>query len=285
MGAPCAILLISCPDARGIVAAVSGFLAELGANLLDSQQHSHTDEGLFFMRVRFELPPSGMDRPRFEAAFAPVAARFRMTWRLTFPDQIKRMGILVSRYDHCLYDLLLRQRSGELSVAIPFVASNHPDLAHVADTFSVPFHHLQVTPASRPDQEEALLALCEAHGVEFLVLARYMQILTARVLDRYEQAIINIHHSFLPAFAGGRPYHQAYQRGVKVIGATSHYATEDLDEGPIIEQDVIRVNHRDEVEHLVRKGRDLEKLVLARAVSAHAEDRILVHGRRTIVFE
>jgi formyltetrahydrofolate deformylase len=279
-----ATLLVSCSDRRGIVASLAQLLYGHGANLLDSDQHTDAVAGQFFQRIRFDLAEMHVDRATLERAIAEVAERFGMQFRLAYAGHKQRVAIFVSRYDHCLYDLLLRHRAGELACEIALVVSNHPDLAPVAGQFGVPYHVFPIGPRDKREQEQRELALLEAQRVELIVLARYMQILSEEFVSRHPGRIINIHHSFLPAFAGGRPYHQAYQRGVKLIGATAHYATTDLDEGPIIEQDVIRASHRDSPEDLVRKGRDLEKLVLARAVRWHLEDRILVYGNKTVVF-
>ncbi|HEY9724270.1 MAG TPA: formyltetrahydrofolate deformylase [Oscillatoriaceae cyanobacterium] len=279
-----ATLLISAPDRRGLVAAISGFLSQHDANILDLSQHVARAHDRFFARAVFDMEGLAIAREEVGPAFAPVARRFGMDWDLTFSDQVKRMAILVSKYDHCLYDLLIRHKAGELPVEIPFIASNHPDLEPVARFFGVPYHHLPVTPATKAQQEAELTRMLEAAQVDFVVMARYMQILSPTFLARFRHRVINIHHSFLPAFVGGKPYHQAYERGVKLIGATGHYATDDLDEGPIIEQDVVRVNHEDHIDDLVRKGRDIERVVLARAVRLHAENRVIVYGNRTIVF-
>ncbi|MFP5503961.1 MAG: formyltetrahydrofolate deformylase [Candidatus Sericytochromatia bacterium] len=279
-----ATLLIQAPDQKGLVAAIAGFLAQHDANILDLQEHVDASEHAFFCRVVFAIEGLAIAREEVAPAFAPLARRFGMDWKLFFSDQTKRMGLLVSKYDHCLYDLLIRQKSGELPVTVPLVVSNHEDLRHIAEFFGVPFHHLPVTPETKREQEEKATALFEEAGCDFLVMARYMQVLTPEFLKRFHHRVINIHHSFLPAFIGGRPYHQAYERGVKLIGATSHYATEDLDEGPIIEQDVVRVSHGDQVADLVRRGRDVERIILAQAVRLHAENRVIVHGRRTVIF-
>ncbi len=279
------ILTIACPDRKGIIASVTTFLAQHGANILEANQHSDLADKAFFMRVQFELEGMDLERVEIGPAFAQVAAPFEMDWQLHFSDQPKRMAILVSRLDHCLYDLLLRQRSGELVAEIPLIISNHADLEPVAHNFDIPYYFLPVSKANRVEQEAQVAQLVEENQVDLVVLARYMQVLTPFLVQQYPNRIINIHHSFLPAFVGGRPYHQAYERGVKMIGATSHYVTEDLDQGPIIAQDVTHVSHRDNVEDLIRKGRDLERVVLARAVRAHLEDRVLTYGRRTIVLE
>lgn len=278
-------LTISCPDRKGIVASVTTFLAQHGANILEATQHSDLAAKAFFMRVQFELDGMDLDRDAIGPAFAEVAQPFEMQWQLHFSDRLKRMAILVSRLDHCLYDLLLRQKAGELVAEIPLIISNHPDMEPVAHNFGIPYYHLPVGKTNRSEQEAQIAALVEEHHIDVVVLARYMQVLTPFLVQKYPNRIINIHHSFLPAFVGGRPYHQAYERGVKMIGATSHFVTEELDQGPIIAQDVTQVSHRDSVEDLIRKGRDLERLVLARAVRAYLEDRVLTYGRRTIVLE
>ena len=279
-------LLISCPDKPGIVAAVSQFLYTHGANVLHAAQHS-TDPtgGTFFMRMVFYLEDLDVSRAQLERAFSEVVAKpFDMTWRVAYADTPKRMAVLVSKYDHALVELLWRKRSGELPVEIPFVVSNHEDLRPLVESFGVPYHHLPVTKDTKAEQEARVLKLFE-NRVDFVVLARYMQILSADFVAPYQGRVINIHHSFLPAFVGANPYKHAYERGVKLIGATAHYVTEDLDQGPIIEQDVRRVSHRDSVQDLVKIGREIERIVLARAVAAHVEDRILVHGNKTVVFD
>ncbi|HEX7021757.1 MAG TPA: formyltetrahydrofolate deformylase [Trueperaceae bacterium] len=278
-------LLISCPDRPGIVAAVSQFLYAHGANVLDSSQHS-TDPagGTFFMRMVFHLEGLDITRPQFERAFAEVVAtKFAMDWRLAYADHVKRMAVLVSRYDHCLLELLWRQRSGDLKVCIPFVISNHDDLRGVAESYGLTYRHLPITKGEKARQEAEMLELLDGQ-VDVIVLARYMQILSPEFVARYPARIINIHHSFLPAFVGANPYRHAYERGVKLIGATAHYVTEELDKGPIIEQDVQRVSHRESAQDLARVGRDIERAVLARAVAAHLEDRVLVFGNKTVVF-
>jgi formyltetrahydrofolate deformylase len=280
-----ATLLVSCPDRRGIVAALAQVLYGHGANILDSDQHTDAVAGLFFQRLRFDLAELMTDRVALERAVAELSERFQMRYRLLYAQKRKRLAIFVSRYDHCLYDLLLRQRAGELAADVAAVISNHPELSAVAAQFGVPFHCFEKTPETKRAQEQHELALLRELDVDLVVLARYMQIMSAEFCAAYAERAINIHHSFLPAFVGGKPYHQAYERGVKLIGATAHYATAVLDEGPIIEQDVVRASHRDAVDDLVRKGRDLEKVVLARAVRSHLDDRVLVYGNKTVVFE
>jgi len=280
-----AVLTISCPDRKGLVAGVSGFLAQHEANMLEASQHSDLESGVFFMRVEFDLEGMDLARSEIAPAFAPLAQNFAMAWELNFSDKVKNVAILVSQYDHCLYDLLLRQQAGEFQANIALIVSNHQKLENVARNFGIAWHYLPVTVATKPQQESAISHLLEENKVDLIVLARYMQVLSPEFTAKYPRRIINIHHSFLPTFAGGKPYHQAYERGVKIIGATGHYVTQELDEGPIIAQDIIRVSHKDAVQDLVRRGRDLERLVLAQAVKAHLEDRVLVYGRRTVVFE
>jgi formyltetrahydrofolate deformylase len=280
-----ATLLVTCPDRKGIVAALAQVLYGHGANILDADQHTDPEAQQFFQRIRFDIGELHTDQLSLERAIEEVAGRFSMTWQLSYEQKTKRMAIFVSRYDHCLYDLLLRHRAGEFACEIPMIISNHPDLKPVAQQFGVSFHHIPVTPETKAEKEQEQLALLASHRIDVVVMARYMQILSATFVDKMKNRVINIHHSFLPAFVGGKPYHQAYQRGVKLIGATAHYATGDLDEGPIIDQGVVSASHRDSIDDLVRKGRDIERIVLARAVRAHLEDRILVYGNKTVVFD
>ncbi len=280
-----ATLLVSCPDRRGIVAALAQVLYGHGANILDSDQHTDSVARLFFQRLRFDVGELMTDRVALERSIAELSERFQMQYRLLYQAKQKKLAIFVSKYDHCLYDLLLRQRAGELSGEVAAVLSNHPDLGVVAAQFGVPFHVFEKTAETKLLQEQQERALLLELDVDLVVLARYMQVMSASFCEAFPQRIINIHHSFLPAFVGGKPYHQAYERGVKLIGATAHYATAVLDEGPIIEQDVVRASHRDAIEDLVRKGRDLEKVVLARAVRSHLDDRVLVYGNKTVVFD
>ncbi|MEX0386643.1 formyltetrahydrofolate deformylase [Spiribacter onubensis] len=284
-GAQTATLLMHCPDRPGVVAAVTRFLAGHGANIIDLDQHVDRAEGVFFMRVKWELDGFGLDTAGFGAAFeTAIANDFRATWQLHDDARPLRMALFVSRMSHCLYDLLSRWQSGEWPVEIPLIISNHDTLRPVAEQFGLPFHCFPITPETKAEQEAREIALLEENGIDLVILARYMQIVSPRLIEAFPQRIINIHHSFLPAFAGARPYHAAHARGVKIIGATSHYVTEDLDAGPIIEQDVTRITHRDSVGELVRKGQDLEKLVLARGVWAHIQRQTLVYRNRTIVF-
>lgn len=280
-----AVLLLSCPDQQGIVAATAAFIAEHEGNIVHAEQHVDPVEGVFFQRVEFELDSFGLDRAEIGPAFAQVAERFSMQVDLRLTDRPTPTGILASRHPHCLYDLLTRWRTGELPADLRVVIANHPDHADICAHMGVPYVHLPVTPDTKSEQEAAVLAALAEHGVELVVLARYMQILSPTVISAFPSRIINIHHSFLPAFIGANPYRQAHDRGVKLIGATAHYATDDLDEGPIIDQETVRVSHRDDVAALTRKGRDLETTVLARAVRAHLEHRVLVYGRKTVVFE
>jgi formyltetrahydrofolate deformylase len=280
-----ATLLVSCPDRRGLVAALAQVLFGHGANILDSDQHSDPIAKQFFQRIRFDTSELLTDRGTLERAIGEVAARFEMRYRISWQGRVKRVAILVSKYEHCLVDLLLRHRSKELDCEISLVISNHPELGPLVAQFGVDFEHVPITDQNRAEQEQRQIKLLSHYEVDLIVLARYMQILSREFTAPYEQRIINIHHSFLPAFVGGKPYHQAHERGVKIVGVTAHYVTERLDEGPIIEQDVVRCSHRDSVADLIRKGRDLEKVVLARAVRWHVEDRVLVYGNKTVVFD
>ncbi len=280
-----ATLLVSCTDRRGIVAALAQVLAGHGANILDSDQHTDRDAGQFFQRIRFDSAELTTDRHTLEGAIAEVAQRFGMKYRLHYAERRKRVALFVSKYDHCFIDLLLRHRAGELSCEIPLAISNHEDAAPIARQYGLAYHVFPKDKHQKLAQEQRELELLQRENIDLVVLARYMQVLSTEFVRRFPERIVNIHHSFLPAFVGGKPYHQARERGVKLIGATAHYATADLDEGPIIEQDVVRCSHRDSVQDLVRKGRDLEKLVLARAVRWHLDDRVLVYGNKTVVFE
>ncbi len=279
------ILLVSCPDQPGIVAAVASFVASHGGNVIDLQQHTDHTDSAFFQRVEFELDNVDLQRHEIADAFTPVADRYAMRWSVRFSDERLRVGILASKEPHCLHDLLNRWRTGELPVDLSTVVSNHPDHADLAHWFGVPYHHLPIVDGDKAAQELEVRKVLQDHDVDLVVLARYMQVLSSDFCGAWPEQIINIHHSFLPAFQGARPYHQAHERGVKLVGVTAHYATAELDDGPIIDQDVIRVSHRDDVDDLRRKGRDLEVAVLARAVRAHANHRVLVYGRRTVVFD
>lgn len=281
---PAITLLISCPDQPGIVATVSSFVFEYGGNILESDQYS-TDkqECTFFMRVCFGEEDFRLNKAELQDAFRPIADKFHMQWSIHYTRQRKRVGIFVSKLDHCLIDLLWRWRSGELAMDIPFIISNHPDLEPLARMYNVPYYHFPVHRETRQADERRIMAFIEDQA-DFLILARYMQILEPFFVKAYPHRIINIHHSFLPAFVGANPYQRAFERGVKLIGATAHYITDNLDEGPIIAQDVIHCNHRDTAEDLIRKGRDVERRVLAEAVRLHTENRVLIYENKTIVF-
>ncbi len=277
-------LLISCPDQPGIVAAVSQFIFEHRGNIIESDQYS-TDphNGTFFLRTCFAEDSFALHQHDFTAAFAPVAQRFQMKWSIEYSRIRKRAGILVSKLDHCLIDLLWRQQSGELAMDIPFILSNHQSLEPVAQMYQIPFVHFPVRKEYRSGDQQRMLEYI-GNNVDLLILARYMQILDPVFIQMFPQSIINIHHSFLPAFVGANPYERAFERGVKLVGATAHYVTQQLDEGPIIAQDAIQCNHRDSIKDLIRKGRDVERRVLAEAVRLHTEDRVLIQGNKTIVF-
>ena len=280
---PTYVLTILCPDRPGIVHAVSGFLVQHGGNILESQQYDDLDQDRFFMRVLFAAPPPAtLEGLRDD--FPRVAGEFSMTWELWDATAPYRTLVMVSKFDHCLNDLLFRMRNGSLQIAVPAVVSNHRDCEPLARAYGVPFHHVPVTPDTKHEAEARLLELVDELEVDLVVLARYMQVLSDETCKRLEGRAINIHHSFLPSFKGARPYHQAFDRGVKLVGATAHYVTGDLDEGPIIEQDVIRVDHRSDAAALAAAGRDVEAQVLSRAVRWHAESRVLLNGSRTVVF-
>lgn len=279
------VLLIHCKDRKGIVARVSGFIHDLGGNILDSDHHTDEETNDFLMRMECATEGLQIAPAEMSAAFAPIAKVFEMRYEVHLTSRRTRVGMMVSKQDHCLADLLQRHRRDELHIDIPIIISNHDTCTSWADLFKIPFSVCPVTKETKPEQERRVVSLLREQHVELVVMARYMQILSAEFLTQVGCPVINIHHSFLPAFIGANPYRQAYERGVKIIGATAHYATQDLDEGPIIEQDVIRVGHRDTVDDLVRKGRDLEEIVLARAVRRHIERRVLVYGRKTVVFD
>jgi formyltetrahydrofolate deformylase len=286
---PSAILLVSCPDQKGEVAAISDFVYRHGGNILHADEHADEESGLFLMRVEFDpkdfdIDLGDEDLTDFGSHFSPIADKFHMTWRLALSSYRPRMIVFVSKYDHCLVDLLYRHQRGELACEIPLIISNHPDNQRIADFYKIGYTVIPITKERKEQSEQQIESLIQEHKADFMVLARYMQIFSRDFVKRYPQRIINIHHGFLPAFIGAKPYHQAFERGVKLIGATSHYVTEVLDDGPIIEQDVVRVSHRDAVEDLIRKGRDLEKVVLSRAVRLHVENRILLYGNKTVIF-
>lgn len=280
-----AILLIHCPDRKGLVATIANFLYSHGANILHADQHQDNDLGLFFMRVEWALEDFDLSEGDFRREFAAIANRFSMQWRLEHAARRANAAIFVSRYQHCLADLLYRQQAGELACRIPLVIANHPDARKLVEFHGIPFHHIPVAAGAKEEAERRQIDLLEKESVDLVVLARYMQVLSPDFVARFPQRIINVHHSFLPAFSGARPYHAAFQRGVKLIGATSHYVTEVLDDGPIIEQDVTRVSHRDQLEDLIAKGRDLERVTLSRAVRWHLEHRILCYANKTVVFD
>jgi formyltetrahydrofolate deformylase len=280
-----AILLISCPDQKGIVATLSDFVFRHNGNILHADEHADEGSNLFLMRVEFDPTDFDINLADFSKHFSPIAEKFDMQWRLARSNVRQKMAILVSKYDHCLVDLLYRHKSGELACDIPLVISNHPDNGPIADFYRIPFFVVSVTKDNKSEAEQKILGLLKQHTPDFIVLARYMQILSDQFVNEYPHRIINIHHSFLPAFVGAKPYHQAFTRGVKLIGATSHYVTDVLDDGPIIEQDVVRISHRDSLDDLLQKGRDLEKVVLSRAVRWHIENRVLLYGNKTVVFD
>jgi len=278
-------LLITCPDAKGIVAAIADFLHQHNANILHADQHQDAENNLFLMRVEWDLAGFNLDEASFNEAFAVIANKFSMQWQLKLSQHKARVAIMVSQYDHCLADLLHRHKSGELACEIPLVISNHRDTEKLVQFYGVDFHYIAVTKDNKAEAEAAQFKLFDEYNIDLIVLARYMQILSPDFVSRYPQRIINIHHSFLPAFIGARPYHRAFERGVKLIGATGHYVTEVLDEGPIIEQGIERISHRDQVEDLIQKGRDLERVVLSKAVRWHIENRILLYANKTVIFD
>jgi formyltetrahydrofolate deformylase len=280
-----AILLVYCPDQRGIVAKVTEFIDNNYGNIVDLEQHVDFEENMFFMRLEWELDNFLIPAAKIADYFqTQVAVKYGMKFELYFREAVMRMAIFVSKLSHCLYDMLARVQSGEWEVEIPMIVSNHDLLRPIAERFDIPFYCFPVTPENRLDQERQELELLRNNQIDFIVLARYMQIMTDQMIERFPHRIVNIHHSFLPAFPGAKPYHSAYRRGVKIIGATSHYVTADLDEGPIIEQDVSRIGHKDQLDTLIRKGQDLEKIVLSRAVYLHLNHKVLVYKNKTIVF-
>jgi formyltetrahydrofolate deformylase len=284
MTSPTATLLISCPDQRGLVAKIANFIYANGGNIIHADQHTDFAAGLFLTRIEWQLDEFNLPRDLIAPAFNAIAQPLQAKWELHFSDTVRRIAIWVSRQDHCLFDLIWRQRAKEFTAEIPFIISNHPDLKVVAEQFGIEYYHVSITKENKQEQESKQLELLQQYKIDLVVLAKYMQILSGEFIAKFPQ-VINIHHSFLPAFVGANPYHKAFERGVKIIGATSHYVTDNLDAGPIIEQDVVRVSHRDEVEDLIRKGKDLERVVLARAVRLHLQNRVLVYGNRTVVFE
>ncbi|MDD5168947.1 MAG: formyltetrahydrofolate deformylase [Syntrophales bacterium] len=280
-----AVLLLSCPDQKGLVSNIANFIFRHNGNIVHAAQHTSITRKIFFMRIEWELDGFVIPRDEIAGVFKHVAGQFEMSWDLYFTDSVKRMAIFVSRHPHCLYDLLLRHRMGEFPAEIPLIISNHPDLKDAVEQFGLRFMHCPITSENKTGQEAMEMEALERERIDLVVLARYMQVLSEPFVERYRNRIINIHHSFLPAFVGSDPYRQAYDRGVKIIGATSHYVTTHLDDGPIIAQDVIKISHRDSIEDIKLKGKDLERVVLARAVRLHLENRILPYGSKTVVFE
>lgn len=284
MSIPTATLLISCPDRRGLVAKFANFIYANGGNIIHADQHTDFTAGLFLTRIEWQLEGFNLSRELIAPAFNAIAQPLNAKWELHFSDVKSRIAIWVSKQDHCLWDLIWRHRAGEFSAEIPLIISNHENLRYVAEQFGIDYHHIPITKETKAEQEAKQLQLLKDYQIDLVVLAKYMQVLSGDFILKFPQ-IINIHHSFLPAFVGANPYHRAFERGVKIIGATAHYVTADLDAGPIIEQDVVRVSHRDTVEDLIRKGKDLERVVLARAVRLHLRDRVLVYDNKTVVFE
>ncbi|MGK9368196.1 formyltetrahydrofolate deformylase [Melioribacter sp. Ez-97] len=280
-----ATLILSCTDRKGLVAKISQFLYQRDANIIDLDEHVDKNEKMFFIRIEWELNGKANLTDEFIGEFKKLADEIGANWEIKPNENKKRLAIFVSKYDHCLLEILWRYSNNELHAEIPLIISNHPDLEHVARQYAIPYYCFPITKENKREQEEKELELLKEHRIDTVILARYMQILTPRFIAAYPNNIINIHHSFLPAFIGADPYKKAYERGVKLIGATSHYVTEELDEGPIIEQDVIRISHKDSLKDLIRKGRDLERLVLARAVDLHVNNRVLQYGKKTIIFE
>ena len=279
------ILLVSCPDKKGITSAITTFVYKNNGNILHADQHIDEQSNTFFMRIEWSLEGFAIDREKIKDSFAAVASNFEMDWALSFTDKKYRVALFVSKHLHCLYDLLYRYRAGQFHCTIPVIVSNHPTAKEAADEFGIKYHEIPITKEGKKDQEQKQIDILEEEKIDLIVLARYHQILTPEFVDKYENRIINIHHSFLPAFVGKSPYVQAYTKGVKIIGATSHYVTEQLDEGPIIEQDTVRISHRDVLEDLIRKGEDLEKVVLNRAIRWHLERKILKFNNKTVIFD
>lgn len=278
-------ILINCPDQPGIICTVTGFIHSHGGNIIYLDQHVDKQANVFFMRLESDFETKEFSIANFKKEFEKdLALPYQMKWSFNTDDIVPKMALFVSKYNHCLYDLLSRYKSGELKVDIPFIVSNHPDLNEIADQFGIPFYHIPVTKETKASAEEKQLALLKEKQVNFIVLARYMQIISSKIIDQFPNKIINIHHSFLPAFAGAKPYHAAFERGVKIIGATSHYVTEALDAGPIIEQDVTAVSHSHSIKDFIGKGRDLEKIVLSRAVKLHTQGKTMVYNNKTVIF-
>ena len=280
-----AILRVQCPDRKGLDATLAEFIYRAEGNILHFEQHMVPELGLYLARIEWDLTGFQVEMRDFARHFAPIADRMNMKWQIALSNERLRVAVFVSKYDHCLVDLLYRWHTGELACEIPLIISNHPDAKRHADFYGVPFHWMEVTKENKAEAEGQQREWLEQHGIELIVLARYMQILSPGFIADHPQGIINIHHSFLPAFVGAKPHHQAFERGVKLLGATAHYVTEVLDDGPIIEQDVIRISHRDALQDLVQKGRDLEKIILSRAVGWHLDHRILLYANKTVVFD
>jgi formyltetrahydrofolate deformylase len=283
---PTATLLFSCPDRRGLVAKIANFIYSNGGNIIHADHHTDFNAGLFLSRIEWYIEGFNLPRELIAPAFGAIAQPLNGTYQIHFSDANPRMAIFVSRQNHCLLDLIWRQQSGELLAEIPLIISNHPDLESIANQFGIDYHYLPITKDNKQEQQQRQLELLKEYQIDLVILAKYMQIISPEFIDKFSSHnIINIHHSFLPAFVGANPYHKAYDRGVKIIGATGHYVTAELDAGPIIEQDVVRVTHRDDVDDLIRKGKDLERMVLARAVRHHIQNRVLVYGNKTVVFD
>ena len=280
-----AVLLVQCPDQKGLDAAIADFIFRHDGNILHFEQHQAGEERFYLARVEWDLAGFSLPLDQFEKTFAPIAHKFAMQWRVALSSYRPQVAIFVSKYDHCLVDLLYRQRNGELACEIPLIISNHDDARRHAEFHGIPFHNIAVSQATKREAESAQQRLLAERKIDLIVLARYMQILSPEFISKFPQRIINIHHSFLPAFIGAKPHQQAYDRGVKILGATAHYVTEVLDDGPIIEQGVVRISHKDDLDDLVEKGRDLEKVVLSRAVRWHIENRILLYANKTVIFE
>jgi formyltetrahydrofolate deformylase len=280
-----ATLLLSCPDRRGIVSQIAQFIFERSGNIIDLDEHVDEDDHIFFLRVTWDMITFSVQPDKLEEEFQPIAREYQAKWFIRLNQNKRKIAIFVSKYAHCLQEILWRHELGEFDVEIALIISNHPDLGVLAERYHIPFHVFQITTENKTFQETKELELIQRERIDTIILARYMQVLSPTIVEKYEHRILNIHHSFLPAFAGANPYQQAYERGVKIVGATCHYVTEVLDEGPIIEQDIIRISHKDSLDDLIRKGRDLERLVLARGLRLHLQDRILVDGRKTVIFD
>ncbi|MBF2056583.1 MAG: formyltetrahydrofolate deformylase [Cyanobacterium sp. T60_A2020_053] len=278
-----ATLLVSCPDQQGLVAKIANFIYANGGNIIHADHHTDLEAGLFLSRIEWQLEGFNLPKHLIDDAFGAIARPLRATWQLHFSATIPRIAIWVSKQDHCLYDLLWRIQAKELRAEVALIISNHPDLKFIADQFAIDFHYFPMTKDNKLEQEDKEIELLKNSNIDLVILAKYMQILSPHFISNFPR-IINIHHSFLPAFVGAKPYHQAYSRGVKIIGATAHYVTEDLDAGPIIEQDVVKISHRDTVADLIRKGKDLERIVLARGARLHLQHRVLIYGNKTVVF-